>query len=45
MNTVALESRKRKCGGRGRGAAETADIRIGREIAGKVGNSKRVVIE
>ena len=42
-NTTALESRKRKHGGRGRGISEPADIRIGREITGKVGNSKKVV--
>lgn len=44
-NTVVLESCKRKRSDRGWGLAESADIQIGREIAGKVGNSKRVVIE
>lgn len=39
--TVAMESRKRKLGGRGRFFAEPVDVRIGREITGKVGNNKR----
>ena len=39
-----MESRKRKLGGRGRGPVEPADVWIGREIAGKVGNSKKVMI-
>ena len=43
-NIVAMESRKRKLSGRGRGPAEPVDTRIGREIAGKVGNSKKVMI-
>jgi len=41
---AAMESRKRKLSGRGRGPVEPADVRIGREIAGKVGNSKKVMI-
>ena len=44
-NTATLESCKRKCDSQGRGLTEPADVRIGREIAGKVGNSKKVVIE
>ena len=43
-STAAMESRKRKLGGRGRGPVEPADVWIGREIAGKVGNSKKVMI-
>jgi hypothetical protein len=43
-NTTAMESQKQKLNDRGRGPAEPADVRIGREIAGKVGNSKKVVI-
>jgi hypothetical protein len=43
-NTVVLESRKQKCGGRGRGTAESTNVRIGREMVGMVGNSKKVVI-
>ena len=43
-STAAMESRKRKLGGRGRGPVEPADVRIGREIAGKVGKSKKVMI-
>jgi hypothetical protein len=39
-----MESRKQKLGGQGRFIAELADVRIGREIAGKVGNSKKVMI-
>ncbi|XP_066333146.1 uncharacterized protein [Miscanthus floridulus] len=42
--TATLESCKRKRGGRGWGIVESADIHIGREIAGKMGNSKKVVI-
>lgn len=44
-NTATLESRKRKCGWRGQGAAEPTDVRIGREMASKLGNNKKVVIE
>ena len=44
MNTAAMESRKRKLSDQGRGPTEPADVRIGREIAGKVGNSKKVMI-
>ena len=44
MNTAAMESCKRKLSGRGCAPAEPTDVRIGREIAGKVGNSKKVVI-
>ena len=40
-NTAVMESRKRKHIGRGRGLVESIDVRIGHEIAGKVGNSKR----
>ena len=43
-NTAAMESRKRKLSDQGRGPTEPADVRIGREIAGKVGNSTKVVI-
>ena len=43
-NTTAMESRNRKLGGRGRGFIEPADVRIEREIAGKVGNSKKIMI-
>ena len=43
-STATLESRKRKRGGRGWGIAEPVDIRIEREIAGKISNSKKVVI-
>ena len=43
-NTAVMESRKQKLSGRGRGLTEPADVRIEREIAGKVGNSKEVVI-
>lgn len=39
-----LELRKRKHGGRGLVSSEPADIRIGREIAGAIGNNKKVVI-
>jgi hypothetical protein len=42
-NTAAL-SHKQELSGRGRGLAEPADVRIEREIAGKVGNSKKVMI-
>ena len=42
--TAAMESRKQKLSGRGRGLAEPADVRLGREIVGKVGNSKKVVL-
>jgi hypothetical protein len=41
---TAMESRKQKLGGRGRSLAEPANVQIGREIAGKVGNSKKIVI-
>ena len=44
MNTAAMESHKRKLSGRGCDPVEPADVRIGREIAGQVGNSKKVVI-
>ena len=43
-NNAVMESHKRKLSGRGRGLIEPADVWIGREIAGKVGNSKKVVI-
>ena len=43
-STTALEMRKRKHGGCGRGFIELANIQIGREVAGKVGNSKMVVL-
>ena len=43
-NTAVMESRKQKLSGRGRGLTEPADVRIEREIAGKVGNSKKVMI-
>ena len=43
-STAALESCKRNHGGRGRDTAEPTDICIGREIASKVGNNKKVVI-
>jgi hypothetical protein len=39
-----MESHKRKLDGRGRSFTEPADVRIGREIAGKVGNRKKIVI-
>ena len=41
---AAMESHKRKLRGRGHAHAEPADVRIGREITGKVGNSKKVMI-
>jgi hypothetical protein len=44
MSMAAMESHKRKLSGRGRGLVEPADVRIGREIVGKVGNSKKVMI-
>jgi hypothetical protein len=44
VNIAVMESRKRKLGGRSRGFAEPADVRIGTEIAGKVGNSKKIMI-
>jgi hypothetical protein len=44
MNTTAMESRKQKPSGRGCGPAEPANVQVGREIAGKVGNSKKVMI-
>ena len=43
-NTVAMESQKRKLSSWGCGPAEPANVQIGREIAGKVGNSKKVMI-
>ena len=43
-NTATLESCKWKHGGRGWGISEPTDIHIGHEIAGKVGNNKKVVI-
>lgn len=43
-STAASESRKRKRSGLGRGSAEPIDVRIGREVAGMVGNSKKVVL-
>ena len=39
-----MESRKQKLSGRGQGPVEPADVRFGREIAGKVGNSKKLVL-
>jgi hypothetical protein len=42
-NTAAL-SRKRKLSDRGRGLTEPADVQIERDIARKVGNSKKVMI-
>ena len=44
MYTATLESRKQKLSGQGHGPLEPADVRIGREIAGKVGNSQKVLI-
>lgn len=44
VNTAMLESWKQKHGGQGRGAAEPTNVCIGREMAGKVGNNKKVVI-
>ena len=44
MNIVAMESRKQKLSGRGHGPTEPINMRIGKEIAGKVGNSKKVMI-
>ena len=43
-NTATLESRNQKCGCRGHCAAELADVCIGREMASKLGNSKKVMI-
>jgi hypothetical protein len=43
-STAALESQKRKAESLGRGLKEPADVIFGREIAGKVGKSKKVVI-
>jgi hypothetical protein len=40
-----MESHKRKLSGQGRGLVEPADMRIGREIVGKLGNSKKVMIK
>ena len=45
LGTATIESHKRKLNGRGQGLAEPADVRLGREIVGKVGNSKKVVLE
>ena len=39
--TVAMESHKQKLNGRGRGLVEPTDVRLEREIAGKVGNNKK----
>jgi hypothetical protein len=44
VNIAMMESRKQNLGVRGRGFAEPADVRIGREIASKVGNSKMIMI-
>lgn len=41
--TAAMESRKKKNSRRGQGFVEPTDVRFGREIVGKVGNSKMVV--
>jgi hypothetical protein len=43
-NTAAMVSHKRKLSGRGHVLAEPTDMQIGREIAGKLGNSKKVMI-
>ena len=43
-NIAAMESHKRKLSGRGRGPVEPADVQIGRDIVGKVGNSKKAMI-
>jgi len=44
LGTATIESHKRKLNGRGQGLAEPADVHLRREIAGKVGNSKNVVL-
>lgn len=43
-STTALGTRKRKRGRCGCGFIEPTDIQIGREVVGKVGNSKMVVL-
>lgn len=43
-NAVTLKLHKRKRGWQGQGISKPVDIRIGQEIAGKVGNNKKVVI-
>ena len=43
-NTTAMESPKQKLSGRGRSVIEPTNVQIRREIAGKVGNSKKVMI-
>jgi hypothetical protein len=42
--TADLESQKRKAGRHGGGPSEPSDVAFGRWIAGKVDNSKKVVL-